>query len=234
MPSKHEMAIENIEATQATQVRTKLNKDVIDQYQQDLEDGAIFPPVVVFAEEGSSRHILADGFHRLIAHVNAEREMIEVEVHVGGMHEALVHALSANRVHGLRRTNSDKINAVKLALKDPAISQHTQQEIADICGVSRSTVVRVGHKDPDPSENVSKTQKPEANTPENNRPTKVPPTQDEIERGEVRQALALLKALPYPGENAGKLVFDGDDIKDLEYCCVWLSNAFIAARPSDD
>lgn len=227
MPSKHEMAIENIEATQATQVRTKLNKDIIDQYQADLEDGADFPAITVFAEEGSARHILADGFHRLLAYVNAGRDMIEVEVHVGGMHEALMWALSANRAHGLRRTNADKINAVKMALKDPAISQHTQQEIADICGVSRKTVQRTSHKDvPDPDTGA----KPEANKPENNRPTKPEPTQEEIERGEVRQALGLIKALPYPGKDAGKLAFDGDDIADLEYCSGWLAHAFLAAR----
>ena len=231
MPSKHEMAIDAIEATQATQVRTTLNKDIIDQYQSDLEGGAVFPAVVVFAEEGSARHILADGFHRLLAHVNAGLEMIEVEVHKGGMHEALIYALSANRAHGLRRTNADKINAVKLALKDPTISQHTQQEIADICGVSRKTVQRTAHKDvPDPGQDGENGQKPETNKPENNRPTKPAPTQDEIERGEVRQALALIKALPYPGEDAGKLVFDGDDIEDLEYVSKWLAHAFLAAR----
>ena len=228
--TSHEMAIENIEATQATQVRTKLNKDIIDQYQEDLEDGAVFPPVIVFAEEGSARHIFADGFHRLLAYVNAERDMIEVEVHIGGMHEALMYALSANRVHGLRRTNADKVNAVVLALKDPAISQHTQQEIADICGVSRHTVQRTEHKQSSGRYDKDTGKKPEKNKPENNRPTKPEPTQEEIERGEVRQALALIKALPYPGKDAGKLQFDGDDMQDLEYVSGWLAHAFLEAR----
>ena len=49
-------------------------------------------------------------------------------------------ALGANTTHGIRRSNRDKINAVKLALKDPQILELTQQQIADICRVSRETV----------------------------------------------------------------------------------------------
>lgn len=230
MPNEQMMMIENIEATQATQVRAKLDKVTIDQYQEDLENGADFPAVIVFAEEGSSRYILADGFHRLLAHVNAGIEMIKVDVRVGGMLEALTYALSANRAHGLRRSNADKVNAVKMALKDPQLSQLTQQEIADVCGVDRSTVYRVGQKDGGGADDGAKPQKPEANKPENNRPTKPAPTQNEIERGEVCMAMAHIKALPYSGEDAGKLEFDGDDIKDLQYCSTWLAHAFLAAQ----
>lgn len=228
------MRIDMIEATQATQVRTKIHKDIVEEYQSDIEAGADMPPVVVFAEKGSSRHIMADGFHRLLAHVNADIEEIAVDVHVGGMHEALMFALSANGQNGLRRNNADKINAVKMALKDPEISQMTQQEIADICGVSRKTVQRVQHKDdPDPAQNGTESQKPEENQPGNNRPTKPEPTQEEIERGEVRQALALIKALPYPGADAVKLGFDPDDLADIEYAATWLTHLVMESRNAD-
>ena len=231
MPTKKAgkfMRCEAIEATTATQVRTKLHKDVIEMYQQDIEDGAKMPPVVVFSEKGSSRYILADGFHRLLATVNAGKDEISVEVHEGGMHEALTYALSANRAHGLRRSNADKVNAVKLALKDPVIMEKTQQEIADLCGVSRKTVQRTQHKEPAPDDN--KPNEPEPNKPENNRPTKPEPTQEEIERGEVRQALAMIKALPYPGDQAIKLAFDPDDMADIEYAATWLSHLVMEAR----
>jgi ParB-like chromosome segregation protein Spo0J len=217
------MPCDAIEATTATQVRVKLHKDVIEMYQQDIEDGAKMPPVVVFAEKGSARHILADGFHRLLATVNAGKEDIEVDVHKGGMHEALEYALSANRAHGLRRSNADKINAVQLALKDPAISQHTQQEIADLCGVSVKTVQRAESKGPGKPRKPQKPTNPEPNKPENNRPTKPEPTQEEFERAEVRQAVALIKVLPYPGDQAIKLDFDPDDMANIEYAATWLS-----------
>ena len=109
---------EMIEATAATQVRTKLHKDLIDAYCEDIKNGAIMPPIVVFCEKGAERWILADGFHRLYAHIHAEKDEIEVTIHEGGRHDALIYALGANACHGLRRTNADKINAVKMALRE--------------------------------------------------------------------------------------------------------------------
>lgn len=228
------MKIDLIEATQATQVRKKIHKDTVDLYQADIESGAVMPAVTAFAEDGSARHILADGFHRLMAAVNAGRDEIEVDILPGGMHEALVYALSANRAHGLRRSNADKINAVEMALKDPEISKHTQTEIADICGVSLRTVQRVEQKQPAGGRTNATKSHPEPNKPENNRPTKPEPTQEDIERGEVRQALALIKALPYPGDEAVKLGLNPDDIADVEYVATWCSHLVMESRNVDD
>jgi len=224
------MPLDMIEATTATQVRTKLHKEWIDLYQEDIEKGAIMPPVDVFAEQGSSRHILADGFHRLLAAVNAGKDEIEVKVHEGGMHEALMFALSANRTHGMRRTNADKINAVKLALKDPQIMDQTQQQIADICGVSLSTVKRVELRDTTTNKHQKQDVMPEDNKPENNRPTKPAPTQAEVERDELRASMKAVRAFPYEGSAAVKLELDPDDVADLEYCSAWMAHAVIACR----
>ncbi len=233
MPENKILPCAMIEATSATQVRKKLNKDVIELYMQDILDGAKMPAVVAFAEAGSSRYVLADGFHRLLATVNAEIDEIEVDVYEGGMHEALEYALSANRAHGLRRSNADKIHAVEMALKDPAFSKLLQTEIADLCGVSVSTVSRVGLRDTIGT-NTSKTfDGPEENKPTNNRPTKIPPSQIEIERDEVRQALSIIKALPYPGDQAIKLGFSPDDIADMEYVSTWLAHCVIETRNGD-
>lgn len=234
--SKQTMAIEAIEATTATQVRVKLHNDVIDMYEKDIRNGAKMPPVVVFAEKGSARHILADGFHRLVAHVNAELEEIEVEIHEGGMHDALAHALQANRQHGLRRSNADKTNAVKMALKDPVFSALTQGEIADLCGVSRETVNRISVRETTgrtaAEEKKSKPAKP---TPDDHRPTKPEPTQAEIELEEVRQAMSLIKALPYPGDIAAlTLSFTKDDVADLEYMSTWCAHAILESRKESD
>jgi uncharacterized ParB-like nuclease family protein len=223
------MSCDAIEATQATQVRTKIHKDTVDLYQQDLENGAPFPAIVVFAEKGSARYILSDGFHRLIAHVNAGIEEIDCEVHEGGMHEALVWALGANDTHGLRRSNADKIHAVQMCLKDPALSQLSHQEIADVCRVHKNTVQRTsvrdttGRGDKDPA----KPTKPDGNDV---RPTKPEPTQQEIERDEVRAAMRAIKVLPYAGGDAVKLGFDKDDVADLEYVSTWCAHAVLAHR----
>lgn len=228
--AKVTLRCELVEATAATQVRTKLYKDVIDAYREDLEHGAVFPPIDVFCEKGAERWILADGFHRLYAHIHAEREYIAVKIHEGGMHAALLFALSANKTHGLRRTNSDKINAVKLALKDGEISQHTQQEIADIVGVTRETVNRISRRQTLDERPETEPGEPEDNGPENTRPTKPEPTQTETERGELRTALGMVRAFPYEGAEALKLELTQDDIADLEYVSTWAAHAVIAYR----
>ena len=46
------MFCDNIEATEATQVRAKLSNETIDQYREEIETGAEMPPIVVFAEDG--------------------------------------------------------------------------------------------------------------------------------------------------------------------------------------
>lgn len=224
--------IDDLECTEATQVRVMLHKEVIEQYQEDLENGAIFPAIVAFCEKGSERKIVADGHHRIYAHVHAGIEEIDVDLHEGGLHDALLYALGANTVHGLRRSNADKINVVKLALKDPEISQLTQQEIADICRVERKTVNRVGRRET--LDDVPKVQNQEGeaeeNKPENQRPTLPAPTQEEVDLGEIRQANALYKAFPYGGEDTTKLALTEADIDDLEYVSGWAAHAVLVHR----
>ncbi len=231
------LAIDQIEATTATQVRCKLDKDYVLQLQKDIKAGDEMPALTVFCEKGSSRNILADGFHRLIAFVNEGIEECDVDVHEGGMHEALAFALASNRTHGLRRSNADKVNAVKLALKDPEFSQLTQGQIAELCGVSRETVNRIAGKEKESqSTGNAEPGQPENNKPENNRPTMPEPTQEENDLQELRVALAAIKAFPYEGGEALNLALDKDDIADLEYVATWCSHAVVAYRSgeSDD
>lgn len=230
------MFCDNIEATEATQVRAKLSKETIDQYREEIETGAEMPPVVVFAEDGSQRYILADGHHRLYAHIHAELTEIEVDLRVGDMHDALEFALQANRAHGLRMTNADKVKSVKMALADPELSQKTQQEIADIVGITREAVNRISRRDTlDAAKDVDgEPGEPEENTADNVRATKPEPTQQEVERGELRQAASLVKALPYGGEDASKLELTPDDVADLEYLSTWCAHAVLAYRNSGD
>lgn len=232
------LACDNIIATSATQVRVKLNEDKIKEYQEDIENGADMPALDVFAEKDSEAYYLSDGFHRLLAYINAGREFVECEVHEGGLHDALVYALGANTAHGLRRTNADKVNAVRLALKDPELSQLTQQEIADVCRVSLTTVQRTEHKQGGRYSKTSKTHstneggEAEPNKLENQRPTKPEPTQEEVDLGEVRQANALYKAFPYGGEDTTKLALTKEDIEDLEYVSGWCAHAVLVHRTS--
>ena len=57
-----ELPINEIEATAATQVRAKIDPEVVDEYAAAMKRGDKFPRGVVFSERGSHRYILADGF----------------------------------------------------------------------------------------------------------------------------------------------------------------------------
>jgi uncharacterized ParB-like nuclease family protein len=238
MPDLVFLSPDNIEATSATQIRTKIHSDVVNIYTKDMEDGAIFPPLDVFAEKGSERYILADGFHRHRAYINTETEEIQCHLHEGGLQEALVFALGANEQHGLRRSSADKRLAVKKALKDPAISQLTLREIADICRVSHTTVAKLRNEmqledqadDPDPSDHNPDGETPEDAT-EEDKAVQKEATQSEVETREVQQACDLIKALPYPGQDSiVKLELTDELVADLEYLSTWAAHAVIEYR----
>ena len=134
------LAIDQIEATAGTQVRVKIDEKVVNEYAEAIKDGAMFPPLVVFAPKNSQRYILADGFHRLRAAIKVDRKTVGVKIKEGGVHEALHYALGANAEHGLRRSNDDKRNAVMLAFKDPNYDDWSLRQIADLCRVSHILV----------------------------------------------------------------------------------------------
>jgi len=229
--------IDDLECTAATQVRKKLDRAVINQYTDDLKHGAVFPPIVAWAENGSERKIVSDGHHRIRAHVNAGLDEIEVDVRVGGMHKALLHALGANDTHGLRRNRADKRNAVELALKDPEISQLTQREIGAICGVVHQTVANIRDEillRENKPENDPHDETPGPAKPEDERESRPPPTQNEIERDELREACKMIRAFPYEGTDATKLGLSKDDLADLEYVSAWTGHAVIACRHAPD
>jgi len=235
MSSKHKiitLAADNILASAATQSRKKLDPDVVAQYVEDIHNGAVFPPLVVFAEVNSERYILADGFQRLQAFVECDITEVKCELHDGDLHAAFRYCLGANTEHGARRTNADKIHVVEMALKDPEVSQMAVQEIADMCRVNRHTVRRVRERmleDVKPG-GKNKPGKAVDPKPEDVRPTRPAPTQEEAELEELRQAMSAIKALPYGGGDVTKLNPNKDDVADFEYVSSWLAHAVLVMR----
>lgn len=236
---------DNIEATAATQIRTKIHTDVVNLYTKNMEDGAIFPPLDVFAENGSERFVLADGFHRHRAYVNIGADEVPCNRHEGSLHDALVWALGANETHGFRRSNADKRLAVKIALKDPQISQLSLREIADICRVSHTTVSTIRNElslESKTEDLDAESHNPNGETPteadEGDRAVTKGATQAEVEVREIQQACDLIKALPYSGEDAvERLELSQGLISDLEYVIAWateLSQSWSINRSGHD
>lgn len=233
--SKKTLAVDNILASAATQARKKIDPDLVAQYVEDIANGAEFPALVVFAEKGSERYILADGFHRLQAFVESDHKTVDVEIHEGDLHSAFRFALGSNCEHGARRTNADKRHVVELALKDPEVSQRPVKEIADICRVNEKTIRRIREEQLDKAKNKGSGGKDSkgkaANAkPDDQRQTRPEPTQEEAELTELRNAMGLIKALPYGGEDVTKLSPTKEDIADFEYVAAWLSHAVLVMR----
>lgn len=126
------ISIEQINIYGGTQARLKTNEDAIESYAEEMQRGAVFPPISVYFD--GTTYWLADGFHRFLATKRNGQPTISAEVQPGGRVEALRHALGANSLNGVYRTNGDKRNAVEVALEEwPELANSV---IAEICKVS--------------------------------------------------------------------------------------------------
>ena len=134
--SEQMLDISKIRIDGDTQPRLAIDQAVVAEYADLMESGTDFPPVQVVSD--GAVHWLVDGFHRYFSHRKLGRKQIKAEVTTGLQDEAQWLSLSANKAHGLRRTNNDKAKAVIKALKmkvdlsDRAIAEHV--------GVSQPTV----------------------------------------------------------------------------------------------
>jgi hypothetical protein len=134
-----EISLESINIYGGTQARLKTTDEAIESYAEEMGQGALFPPIVVYFD--GATHWLADGFHRCLAAKRIERPTILAELHEGGRTDALRHALGANATNGVCRTGADKRNAVEIALEE--WPDRANPVIADICRVSPDLVRRV-------------------------------------------------------------------------------------------
>ena len=140
------------------QIRVAIDERTVSEYADAIQNGAKLPPIVVFhsivvSPPGTERNsagivlddaedifFLADGFHRVEACRRLGRKTIKADVRSGDKSDALKFALSANSAHGLRRTNEDKRNAVKVAWENRlslfGVDNPSERQIAEACGVS--------------------------------------------------------------------------------------------------
>ena len=132
-----------------TQSRANMNEDTVAEYVAAMEDGAHFPPVIVFYD--GEKYWLADGYHRYFATRQKAAKTgltdylayIECEVQQGTQRDAVLYSVGANATHGLRRTNADKRRAVETLLRDEEWAKWSNKEISRRCGVDDKTVASV-------------------------------------------------------------------------------------------
>lgn len=141
------LSIGSIRTDGGTQSRATLNDETTRDYMLDMLAGAQFPPITVFYD--GAEYWLADGFHRVQAARQANIAEIEAQVIQGTRRDAVLHSVSANATHGLRRTNEDKRRAVLTLLTDPEWTKLSDREIARRANVSQPFVSALRAKQSD-------------------------------------------------------------------------------------
>jgi hypothetical protein len=121
-----------------TQSRSKINEDVVSTYAQNMEDGSVFPPAVLFFD--GKDYWLADGFHRYHANRKNKKQGMVCRITNGTLREAILYSYGANGLHGLQMSNEDKRRIVLEMLNDFEWSEWSDREIARQCHVSHTFV----------------------------------------------------------------------------------------------
>lgn len=136
---------------ESVQARASRDDDLVSQYAAEMQRGDKFPPIVVFFDGDTYR--IADGFHRYAAVISNNGTEVEADVREGSRFDAVIYAVGANAVHGLRRSNRDKRHAVELLLAEPKAQSLSDRDIARYCGVSHPFVAAI-RRPPPPSGNA--------------------------------------------------------------------------------
>ena len=124
----------------ACQTRAEINWQTVEEYEEEWQNGADFPPLDVFRVDRSGNYVLADGRHRFEAAKRAGKKVILCRIHQGSTRQAFLFGCQANRAHGLRRSNADKRYMVSRFLDDQEWAHWTNLRISDQCGVSHTFV----------------------------------------------------------------------------------------------
>jgi hypothetical protein len=181
------IGLDKIRIDGGTQSRVKIDENVVAQYADEMLNGDLFPPVVLFHD--GVDYWLADGFHRYFANKRINSPGISADVKEGSVRDAILHGIEANNKHGLRPTNEDKRKGVITMLKDIEWQDLSNREIGRICGVSHTLVntIRKELEEGKPSGKVSTPKPPsgKVSTPD----PAVEFNEAEIER-EMQQAAA--------------------------------------------
>jgi chromosome segregation ATPase len=174
-----------------TQSRAAIDQNLINEYTEDMRNGAQFPPVIVF-NDGRNMW-LADGFHRYYATIVAGLTEIQAQENEGTLQDAKRYSMSANAKHGARRTNADKRHAVLMALEDEEYKELSNLKIAEICGVGEHLVRTVKNEVNSPKANFDQPSPTPQSTSEIDRLKKELGARDEFEKQQERDLEAIVQ-----------------------------------------
>jgi len=124
------IGINKIRADGGTQMREAIDAVTVATYAGVIEDGGIFPPVVVFYD--GADYWLADGFHRLAAHKEAGEQKIAADVRSGTRIDAVAYAMGANHDNGLPRKEGDYRRAYQAGVREGMFEPHDAARVAEM------------------------------------------------------------------------------------------------------
>ena len=136
-----EIELNKILLDEQTQSRISVNQDTIYDYVEELKSGANFPAVILFKDK--NKYYIGDGWHRVLAHKKLKRKTIKAIIKKGSKRKAILYSVGSNSEHGLRRTNEDKRNAVKILLNDKEWSSWSNRELAKQAAVTEGLVRKI-------------------------------------------------------------------------------------------
>lgn len=142
---KQWLSLGEITLDAGTQSRRIVSQSTIDDYAESMYEGRWqweLEPLPILFFDGEN-YYPGDGHHRLMAAAQAGIDTIYVEVRPGTLRDAIFYSTSANKFHGLPRTNADKRNQVELLLQDEEWQSLSDRAIAEHCGVSGPFVGKV-------------------------------------------------------------------------------------------
>ena len=142
-PKEQRLPLETIQPLKKYQVRLLgINPDVVEDYARAMEAGQEFPPLTVFRV--GPDYVLVDGFHRHGAYLQRGTDTVACEVYDGTGEEAYTFAqFEANRKNGQRLSRADLRAVVTRLVTDKQYVNTPSTTLADLAGVSHSTVNRV-------------------------------------------------------------------------------------------
>lgn len=137
-PQAQRVATVYIRLDGGTQPRAGIDQAVVEDYHQDMANGAVFPPVELVYD--GTDYWLWDGFHRFQAWRKDGDRLITANVRQGTRRDAVLLSVGANAKHGFRRSSEDKRRAIETLLRDEEWSKWSDREIARQVAVDHKTV----------------------------------------------------------------------------------------------
>lgn len=129
------------------QSRTRTDDVTVADYKEAMMSGIMLPPINVAVVEGTI--YIVDGWHRYRAAKECGLDSIQAVVEEMSVDDAVWAAASANRAHGLRRSNADKVRSVEMVLALASAEMLSDREVARKIGVSHEFVRQHRHRDDD-------------------------------------------------------------------------------------